>query len=115
MELWDTIVSCQLIRNIAYSCAILVKYITFRRWDMYERLAINSFLWPDVCMLFSKNCCYDCFAAPLLQDVMIELYRRSVWNDAKTVNVIVTACFRNVTKVTLMPILVNIARSVRDD
>lgn len=33
------------------------------------------------------------------QDVMIELYRRNVWNDAKTVNVIVTACFSKVTKV----------------
>ena len=30
---------------------------------------------------------------------MIELYRRNVWNDAKTVNVIATACFSKVTKV----------------
>ena len=34
-----------------------------------------------------------------LQDVMIELYKRNIWNDAKTVNVITTACFSKVTKV----------------
>uniref|UniRef100_K1RH89 Protein SDA1 n=1 Tax=Magallana gigas TaxID=29159 RepID=K1RH89_MAGGI len=32
------------------------------------------------------------------QDVMIELYRRNIWNDAKTVNVIATGCFSKVTK-----------------
>ena len=35
----------------------------------------------------------------LLQDVMIDLYKRNVWKDAKTVNVVVTACFSKVTKV----------------
>ena len=33
------------------------------------------------------------------QDVMIELYRKNIWNDAKTVNVIVTALTSKVTKV----------------
>lgn len=32
-------------------------------------------------------------------DVMVELYRRNIWNDAKTVNVITTACFSKITKV----------------
>jgi protein SDA1 len=31
--------------------------------------------------------------------VMIELYRKNVWNDAKTVNVIATACFSSYTKI----------------
>ncbi|CAH1267241.1 SDAD1 [Branchiostoma lanceolatum] len=31
--------------------------------------------------------------------VMVELYHRNVWNDAKTVNVIATACFSKVTKI----------------
>jgi len=31
--------------------------------------------------------------------IMIELYRKNIWNDAKTVNVIATACFSKVTKV----------------
>lgn len=30
---------------------------------------------------------------------MIDLYRMNVWRDAKTVNVIATACFSKVTKV----------------
>ena len=32
-------------------------------------------------------------------DVLMELYRRGVWHDAKTVNVITTACFSKITKV----------------
>ncbi|KAK2872397.1 hypothetical protein QQF64_017993 [Cirrhinus molitorella] len=38
-------------------------------------------------------------AAKISLDVMIELYRRNIWNDAKTVNVVTTACFSKVTKV----------------
>uniref|UniRef100_A0A8C7Y1V7 Protein SDA1 n=1 Tax=Oryzias sinensis TaxID=183150 RepID=A0A8C7Y1V7_9TELE len=38
-------------------------------------------------------------AAKISLDVMVELYKRNIWNDAKTVNVITTACFSKVTKV----------------
>jgi len=38
-------------------------------------------------------------AAKTSLDIMIELYRRNIWNDTKTVNVVVTACHSNVTKV----------------
>ncbi len=38
-------------------------------------------------------------AAKMSLDVMIELYRKNIWNDAKTVNVITTACFSKITKV----------------
>ncbi|GAB1601700.1 protein SDA1 homolog [Argonauta hians] len=38
-------------------------------------------------------------AAKKSLDVMIELYRRNTWKDAKTVNVISTACFSKVTKI----------------
>ena len=37
-------------------------------------------------------------AAKMSLDVMITLYRKNVWRDAKTVNVISTACFSDVTK-----------------
>uniref|UniRef100_A0A4W4GDD6 Protein SDA1 n=1 Tax=Electrophorus electricus TaxID=8005 RepID=A0A4W4GDD6_ELEEL len=37
-------------------------------------------------------------AAKISLDVMVELYKRNIWNDAKTVNVIMTACFSKVTK-----------------
>ena len=32
---------------------------------------------------------------------MIDLYRRNIWHDAKTVNVITSACFSKVTKVSI--------------
>ncbi|XP_015517790.1 protein SDA1 homolog [Neodiprion pinetum] len=38
-------------------------------------------------------------AAKMSIDIMIELYKKNVWNDAKTVNVISTGCFSKVTKV----------------
>ncbi|XP_030836828.1 protein SDA1 homolog [Strongylocentrotus purpuratus] len=38
-------------------------------------------------------------AAKMSLDVMIELYQKNIWNDTKTVNVIVTACFSKVTKI----------------
>lgn len=38
-------------------------------------------------------------AAKMSVDIMIELYKKNVWNDAKTVNVIATGCFARVTKV----------------
>ena len=45
---------------------------------------------------------YDAIIRPLLfQDVMVELYKRNVWKDAKTVNVITTALFSKVTKVSV--------------
>ncbi|XP_054271250.1 protein SDA1 homolog [Macrosteles quadrilineatus] len=38
-------------------------------------------------------------AAKLSLDIMVELYKKNIWNDVKTVNVIATACFSKVTKV----------------
>lgn len=46
-------------------------------------------------------------AAKMSLDVMIELYRKNVWNDAKTVNVIATGCFSKITKVNYLSILFN--------
>lgn len=41
-------------------------------------------------------------AAKMSVDIMIELYKKNVWNDAKTVNVIATGCFSKHTKVLMM-------------
>lgn len=38
-------------------------------------------------------------AAKMSLDIMVELYKKNVWNDAKTVNVIATGCFSKITKV----------------
>ena len=51
--------------------------------------------------IFSEFYSFMCFKfIPYsVQDVMVELYRRNIWHDAKTVNVITTALFSKVTKV----------------
>ncbi|KAF7989980.1 hypothetical protein HCN44_008654 [Aphidius gifuensis] len=38
-------------------------------------------------------------AAKMSADIMIELYKKNIWNDAKTVNVIATGCFSRTIKV----------------
>ncbi|KAK0179411.1 hypothetical protein PV327_005167 [Microctonus hyperodae] len=38
-------------------------------------------------------------AAKMSADIMIELYRKNVWNDAKTVNVLASGCHSKITKV----------------
>lgn len=38
-------------------------------------------------------------AAKMSADIMIELYNKNIWNDAKTVNVLATGCFAKATKV----------------
>ena len=44
-------------------------------------------------------------AAKKSLDVMVELYRKNIWNDGKTVNVITTACFSPITKVAHVHVL----------
>merc|ERR1712223_1216911 len=38
-------------------------------------------------------------AAKTSLEVMINLYKKNIWRDAKTVNVISTACFSKITKI----------------
>lgn len=38
-------------------------------------------------------------AAKMSADIMIKLYNKNIWNDAKTVNVLATGCFVKATKV----------------
>lgn len=38
-------------------------------------------------------------AAKMSLDVLIELYRKNIWNNTKTVQVIATACFSKTTKI----------------
>ncbi|XP_004647491.1 protein SDA1 homolog [Octodon degus] len=56
------------------------------------RMVLQNFMYT---MLRDSNAT----AAKMSLDVMIELYRRNIWNDAKTVNVITTACFSSITKI----------------
>ena len=65
--------------------SILIDYII----NLYLRLntTMQNFMFT---MLKDSNK----IAAKTSLDVMVELYRKNVWRDAKTVNVIATACFR---------------------
>ncbi|XP_065826275.1 protein SDA1 homolog [Oscarella lobularis] len=54
-------------------------------------------------------------AAKKSLDVIIELYRRNVWNDAKTVNVVATACLSPTTKVLVAAINFFLGRDDDDD
>lgn len=46
-------------------------------------------------------------AAKMSIDIMIDLYKKNIWNDAKTVNVIATAgCFSQYTKVFIVYIII---------
>ena len=54
-------------------------------------------------------------AARMSLDVMIELYRKRVWSDAKTVNVIVTACLSPVHKLMLPGIQFFLGRDIQID
>ena len=49
--------------------------------------------------MFSMLKASNPMAAKISIDIMIELYRKNIWNDTKTVNVIVTACYSKLTKV----------------
>lgn len=53
-------------------------------------------------------------AAKMSVDIMIELYRKQVWNDAKTVNVIANVgCFSKFTKVLVASLKFSSARTSR--
>lgn len=45
-------------------------------------------------------------AAKMSVDIMVELYKKNVWNDIKTVNVIATGCFSKITKVSLIELYI---------
>ncbi|RZF32662.1 hypothetical protein LSTR_LSTR004090 [Laodelphax striatellus] len=54
-------------------------------------------------------------AAKMSVNIMIELYKKNVWNDAKTVNVIATACFSKVAKVMVAALKFFIGTDPADD
>ncbi|XP_058123961.1 protein SDA1 homolog isoform X2 [Anopheles ziemanni] len=70
-----------------------IKNMNAKQKDMKLNSTLQSFMYT---MLRDTNP----KAAKMSIDIMIELYRKQVWNDAKTVNVIANiGCFSKVTKV----------------
>ncbi|XP_014481639.1 PREDICTED: protein SDA1 homolog [Dinoponera quadriceps] len=69
-----------------------VKNINAKRKNAKVNTVLQNFMFS---MLKDPNA----RAVKMSIDIMIELYNKNVWNDAKTVNVIATGCFSKITKV----------------
>ncbi|KAH8553386.1 SDA1-domain-containing protein [Umbelopsis sp. PMI_123] len=65
---------------------------------------LQSFMFTILESVKSGNSDENAIAAKRSVDVCIELYRKNVWNDAKTVNVIAEACFSPITKIAVTAI-----------
>lgn len=95
LELFFELLRCQdkLLRKTLYTHIVTdIKNINAKHKNNKVNTTLQNFMYT---MLRDSNA----IAAKMSLDVMIELYRRNIWNDAKTVNVITTACFSKVTKV----------------
>nr|XP_053653012.1 protein SDA1 homolog [Cherax quadricarinatus]XP_053653013.1 protein SDA1 homolog [Cherax quadricarinatus]XP_053653014.1 protein SDA1 homolog [Cherax quadricarinatus]XP_053653016.1 protein SDA1 homolog [Cherax quadricarinatus] len=69
-----------------------IKNINSKGKNMKLNKELQNFMYE---MLTSKHA----VAAKTSLDVMVELYNKHVWNDAKTVNILASACFSKVTKI----------------
>ncbi|CAG2254465.1 SDA1 [Mytilus edulis] len=94
LELFFGLFRCQdkVLRKTLYSYIVTdIKNVNSKHKNMKLNSTLQNFMYT---MLKDSNP----IAAKMSLDVMIELYRRNIWRDAKTVNVITTACFSKVTK-----------------
>ncbi|KAK5879068.1 hypothetical protein CesoFtcFv8_024412 [Champsocephalus esox] len=95
LELFFELLRChdKLLRKTLYLHIVAdIKNINAKHKNNKVNTTLQNFMYT---MLRDSNP----LAAKISLDVMVELYKRNIWNDAKTVNVIVTACFSKVTKI----------------
>ncbi|XP_033104589.1 protein SDA1 homolog [Anneissia japonica] len=95
LELFFELLRCQdkLLRKTLYSYIVQdIRSINAKHKNNKVNTSLQNFIYT---MLRDSNVT----AAKTSLDIMIELYRRNIWKDEKTVNVIVTACFSKVTKI----------------
>ncbi|XP_006824267.1 protein SDA1 homolog [Saccoglossus kowalevskii] len=95
LELFFELFRCQdkILRKTLYNHIVNdIKNVNSKHKNNKLNTALQNFMYT---MLRDSNST----AAKMSLDVMIELYKRNIWNDAKTVNVITTACFSKVTKI----------------
>ncbi|NXJ80472.1 SDA1 protein, partial [Trogon melanurus] len=95
LELFFQLLRChdKLLRQTLYTHIVTdIKNVNAKHKNNKVNTTLQNFMYT---MLRDSNPT----AAKISLDVMIELYRRNIWNDAKTVNVITTGCFSKVTKV----------------
>ncbi|XP_031173679.1 protein SDA1 homolog [Sander lucioperca] len=95
LELFFELLRChdKLLRKTLYTHIVTdIKNINAKHKNNKVNTTLQNFMYT---MLRDSNP----LAAKISLDVMVELYTRNIWNDAKTVNVITTACFSKVTKI----------------
>nr|XP_039258705.1 protein SDA1 homolog [Styela clava] len=94
-ELFFELLRCpdKLLRKTLYNFIVQdIKNLNHKHKNNKLNKALQNFMYT---MLSDSNA----IAAKMSLDVMTELYHRQIWNDTKTVNVISTACFSKITKV----------------
>ncbi|KAL8604072.1 hypothetical protein ACOMHN_024897 [Nucella lapillus] len=97
VELFFKLFRCQdkLLRKTIFNYIVNdIKKINTKPKKVELNTTLQNFLYT---MLRDKHKRPD--VAKMSLDVMIELYKRNIWKDAKTVNVIVNACFSKATKI----------------
>ena len=95
LELFFGLFRCQdkVLRKTLYTYIVSdIKNVNSKHKNMKLNSTLQNFMYT---MLKDNNP----IAAKMSLDVMIDLYRRNIWHDAKTVNVITSACFSKVTKI----------------
>ncbi|XP_051960277.1 protein SDA1 homolog [Xyrauchen texanus] len=95
LELFFELLRChdKLLRKTLYMHIVTdIKNINAKHKNNKLNTTLQNFMYT---MLRDSNP----IAAKISLDVMVDLYRRNIWNDSKTVNVITTACFSKVTKI----------------
>ncbi|XP_077478524.1 protein SDA1 homolog [Stigmatopora argus] len=95
LELFFELLRChdKLLRKTLYTHIVAdIKNINCKHKNNKVNSSLQNFMYT---MLRDRNP----IAAKISLDVMVDLYKRNIWNDTKTVNVITTACFSNVTKI----------------
>ncbi|XP_058057834.1 protein SDA1 homolog isoform X1 [Anopheles bellator] len=86
-----------------------IKNMNAKNKDMKLNSTLQSFMYT---MLRDTNP----KAAKMSADIMIELYRKQIWNDAKTVNVLANVgCFSKVTKVMVASLKFFLGRDQEED
>ncbi|XP_041359788.1 protein SDA1 homolog [Gigantopelta aegis] len=111
LELFFQLFRCQdkVLRKTLYSYIVNdIKNVNSKHKNVKLNKTLQNFMYT---MLRDSNA----VAAKMSLDVMIELYRRNVWNDAKTVNVITTACFSKVAKILVAAVKFFLGKDTRDD
>lgn len=111
LELFFELLKCQSkpLRKYLQNYVIQdIKNINAKHKNVRINSALQNFMYS---MLKDKNT----VAVKMSLDIMIELYRKNIWNDTKTVNVIATACFSKTAKILVTALKFFLGSDEKDD